>query len=422
MTLLNWVAVVIVILTIAALIKRYETRLVLFTAGLVLCCVSMQPMTAFNAFAKSMTNGGLIMAICASMGFAYVSSYTKCDQHLVHLLSKPIRGLGIFLVPICTAVTMIINIAIPSASGCAAAVGSTLIPVMLRAGISPAAAAASVMMGTYGGVLSPGSAHNVYIAKISNMEIMDFIALHTPYSLVLYVIGIVGILVMCIIFKDKGAATDDIQVNVDHKQEEIERPNIIYAMVPLLPIVILVLGNSVLPVIKMGVAQAMVLGAVLCLLITRANPQEFSKTFFGGLGKGYGNILGIIIAAGVFAAGLRAAGLIDTFIALLREANDIARWGGSLGPWFLGTITGSGDAATFAFNEAVTPHAASFGMDIPHLGALAFLSGALGRTSSPIAGAMMVVAGIAMANPVEVAKRTIVPCFIGVIVLAFIIV
>ena len=422
MTLLNWVAVVVVILTIAALIKRYETRLVLFTAGLVLCCVSMQPMTAFNAFAKSMTNGGLIMAICASMGFAYVSSYTKCDQHLVHLLSKPIRGLGIFLVPICTAVTMIINIAIPSASGCAAAVGSTLIPVMLRAGISPAAAAASVMMGTYGGVLSPGSAHNVYIAKISNMEIMDFIALHTPYSLVLYAIGIVGILVMCIIFKDKGAATDDIQVNVDHKQEEIERPNIIYAMVPLLPIVILVLGNSVLPVIKMGVAQAMVLGAVLCLLITRANPQEFSKTFFGGLGKGYGNILGIIIAAGVFAAGLRAAGLIDTFIALLREANDIARWGGSLGPWFLGTITGSGDAATFAFNEAVTPHAASFGMDIPHLSALAFLSGALGRTSSPIAGAMMVVAGIAMANPVEVAKRTIVPCFVGVVVLAFIIV
>ena len=422
MSLLEWLAIAVTILTVYALIKRLETRLVLFTAGFVLCLVSMDPMSALNSFAKSMTNNSLVMAICSSMGFAFIANYTECDRSLVHYLAAPIRGLGVFLIPICTAVTFFINIAIPSAAGCAAAVGSTLIPVMLRAGISPAAAAASVMMGTYGGVLSPGSAHNVYIAKISNMEIMDFIALHTPYSLVLYVIGIVGILVMCIIFKDKGAATDDIQVNVDHKQEEIERPNIIYAMVPLLPIVILVLGNSVLPVIKMGVAQAMVLGAVLCLLITRANPQEFSKTFFGGLGKGYGNILGIIIAAGVFAAGLRAAGLIDTFIALLREANDIARWGGSLGPWFLGTITGSGDAATFAFNEAVTPHAASFGMDIPHLGALAFLSGALGRTSSPIAGAMMVVAGIAMANPVEVAKRTIVPCFIGVIVLALIIV
>ena len=224
---------------------------------------------------------------------------------------------------------------------------------------------------------------------------------------------------MAIIFKDKGEATDNIQVNIEHKQEEIVRPNVIFALVPLLPIVILVLGNTVVPQIKMGVAQAMVLGAIFCLLITRANPQDFSKTFFNGLGKGYGNILGIIIAAGVFAAGLRAAGLIDTFIALLRESNDIARWGG---PWFLGTITGSGDAATFAFNEAVTPHAASFGMDIPHLGSLAFLSGTLGRTSSPIAGAMMVVAGIAMANPIEVAKRTIVPCFIGVIILAMIIV
>lgn len=422
MSLLEWLAIAVTILTVYALIKRLETRLVLFTAGFVLCLVSMDPMSALNSFAKSMTNNSLVMAICSSMGFAFIANYTECDRSLVHYLAAPIRGLGVFLIPICTAVTFFINIAIPSAAGCAAAVGSTLIPVMLRAGISPAAAAASVMMGTYGGVLSPGSAHNVYIAKISNMEIMDFIALHTPFSLVLYAIGIVGILVMCIIFKDKGEATDNIQVNVDSKQEEIERPNVIYAMVPLLPIVILVLGNSVLPAIKMGVAQAMVLGAVLCLLITRANPQQFSKTFFNGLGKGYGNILGIIIAAGVFAAGLRAAGLIDTFIALLREANDIARWGGSIGPWFLGTITGSGDAATFAFNEAVTPHAASFGMDIPHLGALAFLSGALGRTSSPIAGAMMVVAGIAMANPVEVAKRTIVPCFIGVIVLALIIV
>ena len=422
MTLLNWVAVVVVILTIAALIKRYETRLVLFTAGLVLCLLSLQPMDAFNGFAKSMTNSGLIMGICGSMGFAYVSSYTKCDQHLVALLSKPIHGLGVFLIPVCTAVTMIVNVAIPSASGCAAAVGSTLIPVMLRAGISPAGAAASVMMGTYGGVISPGSAHNVYIAKISNMDIMDFIALHFPYSCVIYAIGVVGILVMCLIFRDKGEATDNIQISTDHEQVKIERPNVLYAIVPLIPIVILLLGNTCVPLIKMGVAQAMVLGAILCLLITRVNPQEFSKSFFNGMGKGYGNVLGIIIAAGVFAQGLRSAGLIDTFIAVLRESNDIARWGGSLGPWFLGTITGSGDAATFAFNEAVTPHAPTFGMDVPHLGALAFLAGALGRTSSPIAGAMVIVAGIAMANPIEVAKRTIVPCFISTVVLALIIV
>ena len=422
MTLLSWVAVVVVILTVYALIKRFETRLVLFTAGLVLCTISLDPMQALNSFASSMTKGSLITAICSSMGFAYIASYTKCDQHLVQFLASPIRGLGIFLVPVCTAVTMFINIAIPSASGCAAAVGSTLIPVMLRAGIKPAAAAAAVMMGTYGAVVSPGSAHNVYVAKMSNMDVMEFIGFHTPYSLMLYAIGVIGILAVVILFRDKGEATENVQVKVSEKVQAVEKPNILFALMPLVPIVILLLGNTVVPAMKMGVAQAMVLGSIVCLLITRANPQEFSKSFFSGLGKGYGEIMGIIIAAGVFAAGLRAAGLIDAFIALLRESNEIARWGGSIGPWLLGVITGSGDAATMAFNEAVTPHANDFGMQVPNLGALAMFSGALGRTSSPIAGAMVIVCGIAMANPIEVAKRTAIPCLTGVIVLALILV
>ncbi len=92
------------------------------------------------------------------------------------------------------------------------------------------------------------------------------------------------------------------------------------------------------------------------------------------MGSGYGSVMGIIIAAGVFAAGLRAAGLVDAFVAGLKASNEIARWGGSLGPFILAVITGSGDAATFAFNEAVTPHAADFGMQVPNLGAFGSLS------------------------------------------------
>ena len=162
MSLLEWLAIAVTILTVYALIKRLETRLVLFTAGFVLCLVSMDPLSALNSFAKSMTNNSLVMAICSSMGFAFIANYTQCDRSLVHYLAAPIRGLGVFLIPICTAVTFFINIAIPSAAGCAAAVGSTLIPVMLRAGIKPAAAAAAVMGGTIGSYLSPGTSHFVY--------------------------------------------------------------------------------------------------------------------------------------------------------------------------------------------------------------------------------------------------------------------
>lgn len=418
MSLLEWLAIAVTILTVYALIKRLETRLVLFTAGFVLCLVSMDPLSALNSFAKSMTNNSLVMAICSSMGFAFIANYTQCDRSLVHYLAAPIRGLGVFLIPICTAVTFFINIAIPSAAGCAAAVGSTLIPVMLRAGIKPAAAAAAVMGGTIGSYLSPGTSHNPFVAEMAGIDVMDFIAFHAMWSILCGVILVVGLLVVCMFLGDhKGG-----KVDVEAQKNDNFKPNPIKAIMPLVPITILVVGNVWLPVIKMGVAQAMVLGAVITLLVgfafDRTNPQEFSKQFFNGMGKGYADVMGIIIAAGVFAAGLRATGLIDTFVDVLKHSNDIARWGGSLGPWIMGTITGSGDAATMAFNEAVTPHAPEFGMEIKALGALAFLTGALGRTMSPIAGAMVVVAGIAMANPMDVAKRTALPCTIAVFVLA----
>ena len=418
MSLLEWLAIAVTILTVYALIKRLETRLVLFTAGFVLCLVSMDPLSALNSFAKSMTNNSLVMAICSSMGFAFIANYTQCDRSLVHYLAAPIRGLGVFLIPICTAVTFFINIAIPSAAGCAAAVGSTLIPVMLRAGIKPAAAAAAVMGGTIGSYLSPGTSHNPFVAEMAGIDVMDFIAFHAMWSILCGVILVVGLLVVCMFLGDhKGE-----KVDLEAQKDDNFKPNPIKAIMPLVPITILVVGNVWLPVIKMGVAQAMVLGAVITLLVgfafDRTNPQEFSKQFFNGMGKGYADVMGIIIAAGVFAAGLRATGLIDTFVDVLKHSNDIARWGGSLGPWIMGTITGSGDAATMAFNEAVTPHAPEFGMEIKALGALAFLTGALGRTMSPIAGAMVVVAGIAMANPMDVAKRTALPCTVAVFVLA----
>ena len=422
MSILSWVAVAVVFVTVWALIKRYETRLVLIAAGLFLCCISLAPMTGLNAFAKSMTNNSLIMAICGSMGFAFTASYTQCDRSLVYYLATPIRGLGIFLIPICTAITFFVNIAIPSAAGCAAAVGSTLIPVMLRAGIKPAAAAAAVLGGTIGSYLSPGTSHNPYVAKMANIDVMDFIGFHATYSVMCGAILVIGVLIVAFLLGDhKGDKNAQVDQSKLQKNDDFT-PSPIKAIVPLVPIVILVCGNLWIPAIKMGVAQAMLIGAICALVIARANPQDFTKQFFSGMGKGYADVMGIIIAAGVFAAGLRATGLIDTAVAALKESNEIARWGGSIGPWLMGVITGSGDAATLAFNETVTPHAESFGMTIKGLGGLAFLCGALGRTMSPLAGVTILVSGIAMVSPIEVIKRTAIPCMIAVVACALLMV
>lgn len=99
MTITAWIAVLVVLITVWALIKRYETRLVLITSGLVLSMLALSPMDALDAFAKSMTNAALIQAICGAMGFAFVISYTRCDEHLVTLLAKPLAKLGLFLIP-----------------------------------------------------------------------------------------------------------------------------------------------------------------------------------------------------------------------------------------------------------------------------------------------------------------------------------
>ena len=72
-----------------------------------------------------------------------------------------------------------------------------------------------------------------------------------------------------------------------------------------------------------------------------------------------------------------------------------------------------------AFNTSVTPHAPEFGMGIVNLGNLAYVSGALGRTMSPIAGVVMVVSGIAGVNPVDVIKRTAPGMIAAILILLF---
>lgn len=170
--------------------------------------------------------------------------------------------------------------------------------------------------------------------------------------------------------------------------------------------VILVVASIWFKDLKVSVGTAMLLGTIYVFLVTRANPAEISKKFFDGMGEGYAKIMGIIIAAGVFASGLTAAGVVGDLVEFLKHAQSVAKLGGSVGPFLLGLITGSGDAAAFAFNEAVTPHAAEFGMSIPSLGVLAAFAGAFGRQASPLCGGLILVAGIAGVNPMDIVRRT----------------
>lgn len=385
--------------------------MVLVAAGIVMCACAGNPMAALNSFAKGM-GSSMISSACSSMGFALVMRFTGCDKHLINFLAKGLTKVHFVIIPGVVLATFAVNMALPSAAGTAAAAGAIFIPIMMGAGIHPAMAAAAVKCGTYGSMLNPGLAHNPFVAKIAGVGVMDVIAFHYKANLASLVIAAITITVIAYMTHE----------NKDHFAEGLEleenfKVNYLYALMPIIPIAILLLGaTKIVPMFKMGVAQAMIIGCILALAVTRTNPAELTKSFFDGMGKAYADIIGIIISAGVFVAGMNAMGLVKAFTNAMLNNPAIVKIAASVGPFLLGLIVGSGDAATFAFNEAITPHAADFGMTPVQMGSMATLGGTLGRTMSPIAGATIIVAGIAGVNPMEIAKRNALPMVLAMVV------
>ena len=56
--------IVIVLATFIAIIKQFETRLVLLLSGLLMCFIGGQLSAGTTAFVKELTNPGLVPTIC----------------------------------------------------------------------------------------------------------------------------------------------------------------------------------------------------------------------------------------------------------------------------------------------------------------------------------------------------------------------
>mgnify|MGYP004691375101 CR=1 FL=1 len=253
MSVTAWIAVAAIVFTVAALIRKMEPRLILLGVGLFLCVISLKPLAAFNTFAKMMTTPTLGQSILSAMGFACLLGLTKCDRHLVQLLVRPLKKLGILLIPVCTIVTLFINTAIPSAGGCAAAVGATLIPVMIRSGITPVGAAASVLAGTIGSFMNPGSPHQVLLGEYVGKTSMEVIIDCTPTYLTLWAISVIGITLVEFLLKDHRAQIQESTATGVQAGDDIIKVNLLWAFAPLFPLVLLVLGNTCVPSIRMGI-------------------------------------------------------------------------------------------------------------------------------------------------------------------------
>jgi len=432
-----WIGLAIVVVTFYLIYKNYEARLVLALSGLVMAFIGQVVVgtnggvsAAVDAFVKQLVNGGLVPTIVTVMGFGYVMTFTKCSDHLVNLLVKPLARVPVIVIPGAVIITWLLNIVLPSAAGIAAAVGVLLIPALIALKVRPVMAAAAVFIGTWGSVVSPGLMFNPQIADIAFKakeipapDAMIVIMQETLPCAIGALAAAICLTIICIVLKEGVGSTEIVKELPDG--EEIQKNfkvNPIKAIIPIIPLALLVLASKqvgVLPTKAFSVPVCMLIGTAIGLIVALFNKQkigEASKKFCRGAGDGFCDVVILIAAAAMFASGMKAIGLTGALVDAMKGSQSVAMFAAAAGPFVMAAISGSGNAAALAFNQAITPNAADFGLTIVQLGAVAQIAAGLGRSMSPVAGGVIILAGIAGVNPMEVVKRTAIPAIVALIV------
>lgn len=432
-----WIGLAIVVVTFYLIYKNYEARLVLALSGLVMAFIGQVVVgtnggvsAVVDAFVKQLVNGSLVPTIVTVMGFGYVMTFTKCSDHLVNLLVKPLARVPVIVIPGAVIITWLLNIVLPSAAGIAAAVGVLLIPALIALKVRPVMAAAAVFIGTWGSVVSPGLMFNPQIADIAFKakeipapDAMIVIMQEALPCAIGALVAAICLTIICIVLKEGVGSTEIVKELPDG--EEIQKNfkvNPIKAIIPIIPLALLVLASKqvgVLPTKAFSVPVCMLIGTAIGLIVALFNKQkigEASKKFCRGAGDGFCDVVILIAAAAMFASGMKAIGLTGALVDAMKGSQSVAMFAAAAGPFVMAAISGSGNAAALAFNQAITPNAADFGLTIVQLGAVAQIAAGLGRSMSPVAGGVIILAGIAGVNPMEVVKRTAIPAIVALIV------
>ena len=130
-------------------------------------------------------------------------------------------------------------------------------------------------------LLNPGCAHDIYIAKLGNTPVMEFISNNAIYIVAtMLVAAIVSTLVMIFFFKDNKPEAAELAEFVSEEKEGEFKINLAKATAPLVPMVLLICGTLWLPKGSLDVVASMLLGVAYIAIISFRHPNELIKSFF----------------------------------------------------------------------------------------------------------------------------------------------
>jgi DcuC family C4-dicarboxylate transporter len=426
-------ALLVILIVVVVLFRGAEVKLTLLLAALMLGVLAGKPMVIVQTFLEWFTREQFLLPIGCCMGFAYVLRETQCDQHLVHLLLRPLRRLRPLLIPGVVLVGVLVNVPIISQSSTAVAVGSVLVPVLAAARISPTTVGAALALGASigGELLNPGAPELRTISEKCQTSSIDCI--HHIWPLLLVHLGVTVTVFWLLSLRYER------QESVEAREQEVFpetfRVNLFKAFVPLIPLVLLFLTalpepvrlftiprEMLLPEGEKGgsfdsrlIGAAMLVGVIVAALSTPSKAGQSARVFFDGAGYALANITSLIVTAGCFGKGIELVGLAEPLRHTIKAAPQLLMPLASLAPLTFAWLSGSGMAATQSLFEFYVEPAHDVGADPLRVGAVVSLSAAAGRTMSPVAAVVLMSASLTGAAPGAMIRRLVVPLLAGLV-------
>lgn len=442
------IALFIIAVTVVLIARRYQTHATLLLAGFALLTTahiaqfrpdgagvaeSLTGLFAFDLFAmvsEALSNrvARIGMIIMAAGGFARYMTSIAASTALVNLSIKPLSRISnpYLLLAITYVAGQFLNVFIPSAAGLAMLLLVAMYPTLVQLGVRPVAAAA--VIGTTACLdLGPASPAANVTAEVIGISPIEYFV---QYQLKVSAVVVPVVAVLHYIWQRRC----DLRDPVTKPADSLELPGMVdnqvsvpaaYALLPVLPLVLLFVFSPLLvTTIRLDVVTAMLISLAIGMTCEgirhgslRAGLAGITH-FFRGMGEIFSTVVTLIVAAEVFAMGIKATGLIGSLVTVVE--------GNALGAsvmvvtmvLLLGVaalLTGSGNAALFSFSGMMPAIAARMNASIESLILPSQFAGGLFRSFSPVAGVIIAVAGAANVSPFTIIKRTSVPMIGGVL-------
>lgn len=365
---------------------------------------------------------GLGMNLMVVAGFAAYMDKIGATKALVDLCVKPLSRVHApyLLLGLAYVTGQILNIFIPSATGLGMLLMVTLYPLLISVGVSRLSAAAVVVTASALD-LGPASGNSILASELSDVHVMEyFFSGQMPIALVMVPVCAVAHALIQRRFDRAGLAEADFRAHaVESKGAALQRKApAYYALLTILPVVLLfVFSKFVVSSVRLELVTALFFCMILAFLVDLVTRRDFkevvadTKSIYTGMGHMFSTTVALVVCAEIFAEGLKRTGGIDTILTWASSVEGVGGVSMLVVLFAIMTIaamvTGSGNAAFFAFSSFLPQCAASVGWQTIVLAAPVQLASGIARSMSPIAGVTIAVAGLAEVSPFELVRRTI---------------